>query len=756
MKTKKYDASSSYPNVETQQPDSSMGNLLSKLFKSKEKSDSGLMGGFAVLQASLDCLDTNVFIADQDFNLIYMNPKADKTVKTIEKEIFENFRVRTDDLLGGSIHRFHKDSRKVERILRNSYALPHEATFTFGNVSLKTSINGIVDPEGKTLGYIVNWEEVSEQLKLEDESCRIGSMMENAPINVMFADRDLNIQYLNPASVRTLKGFGQYLPVKVDEMVGCSIDIFHKNPDLQRKILSDPNNLPHRAQIQLGPEILDLLVSPIYDRDNNYTGAMVTWEVITKKLEMENREKKLIERERSQTEELRLKVDSMLEAIHAAADGDLTRQVNVMGTDAIGQMGEGLSRFIIDLRSQISAIAAVAQQLDSSSTRQMEISQQMSANAEETSAQAGVVSAASEQVSVNIQTVSTGAEEMSVSIKEIALNSNQAAEVTQSAVKIAEETNKTISKLGESSQEIGKVIKVITSIAGQTNLLALNATIEAARAGEAGKGFAVVASEVKELANQTAKATEDISHLVQAIQTDAKNSVEAIGEIASVVTKINDISGSIASAVEEQTATTHEIVRNITEASKGSQEIADNITGVATAAKDTSEGSSQTQESAQALSQMANKLNHLVDQFKYKNESMTLIDWNDSFSVNIKEIDNQHKRIIDFINQVYKGMMMEEGREVLGKALESLVGYTKTHFGYEERLFKQHGYPDTQSHIEKHEKLVNQVLDFYNKFQSGEAEVDNDLLKFLKSWLINHIRGTDKEYSAFLNEKGVR
>jgi methyl-accepting chemotaxis protein len=189
--------------------------------------------------------------------------------------------------------------------------------------------------------------------------------------------------------------------------------------------------------------------------------------------------------------------------------------------------------------------------------------------------------------------------------------------VATSAVKTAETTNATVAKLGESSAEIGQVIKVITSIAQQTNLLALNATIEAARAGEAGKGFAVVANEVKELAKETAKATEDISRKIEAIQGDTKGAVEAIGEISGVISQINDISSTIASAVEEQTATTNEISRNVQEAARGGSQVTENILAVAQAAKSTTQGANDTQTAAAELARMAAELQKVVAQFKY-------------------------------------------------------------------------------------------------------------------------------------------
>ncbi len=357
--------------------------------------------------------------------------------------------------------------------------------------------------------------------------------------------------------------------------------------------------------------------NPLFDAEGTPYKVVKYATDISAQKKMEADARAAQERELRQAEELRQKVNHILDVVNAAGNGDLTKQVTVSGLDAIGQLGDGLARFFGNLRTSISNIAGNAQSLASSSEELTAVSQQMSANAEETSAQAGVVSAASEQVSKNIQTVATAGEEMSSSIKEISKNASEAARVATEAVAITQSTNATISKLGESSQEIGNVIKLITSIAQQTNLLAFNATIEAARAGEAGKGFAVVANEVKELAKETTKATEDISQKIAAIQTDTQGAVAAIGQISGVINQINDISNTIASAVEEQTATTNEMGRNIAEAAKGSTEIAQNITGVATAAQSTSSGATQTQSASTELARMAAELQKLVGQFRY-------------------------------------------------------------------------------------------------------------------------------------------
>ncbi len=310
------------------------------------------------------------------------------------------------------------------------------------------------------------------------------------------------------------------------------------------------------------------------------------------------------------------KLNQILDGVNDASEGNLATEIDVTGLDDLGQIGDGLKKFFLGLCSDIEKIGRNAESVSAAAEELTATSTTMSANAEETSAQAGVVATASEEVGNNVQTVATGAEEMSASIGEISNNSSQAAKISTDAVEVAERTNETITALGASSKQIGEVVKVITSIAEQTNLLALNATIEAARAGEAGKGFAVVANEVKELANQTAKATEEISDKVQTIQSNTGNAVEAIGEISEIINNINDISSTIASAVEEQSATTNEMSRNVGEAAKGVAEISQNISGVSAAAEETTQGSSQTKDAANELSKLAVDLTDMVAKFK--------------------------------------------------------------------------------------------------------------------------------------------
>lgn len=506
---------------------------------------------------TLESLGVNVFIADAELKLVYMNRRAATTLAGMSHILEEKFGLRHDQLLGQSIDVFHGPRAvEIRKRLLNPSSYPLHTEIKFGGLTLDLNASMLKGADGEMLGLAVSWADVTASKALQAEMEGMKQMVENAPVNIMRANLDLVIDYMNPASVKTLRKLEHLLPVKADQVVGQSVDIFHKHPQHQRQMLADPRNLPHRAKIKLGPEILELNVSPMYDSQRNYLGPMVTWETIT--------------------------------AREAA------------------QERESIMRQVTDITSSLA---------ESSSSLKL-ISQELTDNAAGTASQASLASTNSERVARNVDVVSEGSQQMLLSIKDIAQNSAEAARIARAAVEMAQNTNDTMTKLGQSSLEIGKVIKVISTIAQQTNLLALNASIEAARAGEAGKGFAVVANEVKELAKKTAHATEEIGDQIEAIQKDSRRAVEAIVEVGTIISQINDVSNIIAAAVEEQTATTNEISHNIAEAASGTNEITGNVAGVASAARSTSERAAETLRAANSLSQLSTQLGEVIDEFK--------------------------------------------------------------------------------------------------------------------------------------------
>ncbi len=425
-------------------------------------------------------------------------------------------------------------------------------------VWLQASYNPLLDADGKAFKVVKIAVDITaekkQKLKADADTNRLTQMVDNMPVNVMMADpEEFKINYINRTSVETLKTLEHLLPVKADDMLGQCIDIFHKNPSHQRGILGDPKNLPHQARIKVGNKTLDLLVTAIMDKTGKYIGPMLSWSVITN----------------------------------------------------IVQMTDNFERHV----------KGVVQTFSSSSTELQASAQEMTKTAELTSQQSSSVASAAEQATTNVQTVASAAEELSSSIAEISSQVSKSSEIAQNAVSEADRTNTTVEGLAEAAQKIGDVVSLINDIAGQTNLLALNATIEAARAGGAGKGFAVVASEVKNLANQTAKATEEIGNQIGAIQGAAGEAVIAIKGIGGTIREINEIASSIASAVEEQGAATSEISRNVQEAATGTQEVTGTIAQVATAANETGQSAGQVLEASGELSKQSELLGNEVDKF---------------------------------------------------------------------------------------------------------------------------------------------
>ncbi|MFM7347523.1 MAG: methyl-accepting chemotaxis protein [Tagaea sp.] len=387
------------------------------------------------------------------------------------------------------------------------------------------------------------------------EAFKLRQMVEDMPTPVLTADpkKDFAIAYANKAAREIAGALENFTGVPARSLVGADSGKFHPEPARQRRLMADPASLPAREKIRLGGETIDLRVNPIRDRAGAYIGPMLSWSVVTKQA----------------------KIADDFEA-------------NVKGV--------------------VETVAAAATQLQSTA-------KSLGGSAEETTRQSTVVSAASEQAAVNIQTVASAAEELSASIGEISRQVAESAKIARDAVGQAKATDAQVEALSQGAAKIGEVVRLINEIASQTNLLALNATIEAARAGEAGKGFAVVASEVKNLASQTAKATEEIGGQIAAIQSATTGAVGAIRSIGETIARIDQISGSIAAAVEEQSASTAEIARNVQQASAGTAEVSSNIVTVTQAARDTGKSANDMLGSAGDLGRESARLSEQVDRF---------------------------------------------------------------------------------------------------------------------------------------------
>jgi methyl-accepting chemotaxis protein len=509
---------------------------------------------------------------------------------------------RVDEMVGASIDIFHAQPEMQRRLLADPRNLPHRAKIKLGDEILDLTATAIRDAKGQYIGPMINWELITEAEKAVNEQQRLRQMVENAAVRLIMADRDFKIVYMNPASVAALRRLEHLLPCRVDDILGKSIDIFHKNPEMQRRLLSDPKNLPHRATIKLGDESLDLNVTAIRDAKGDYIGPMVTWEVITEMERAKERERTLQEQQKAAKEELERKVSSLMQVVTAAANGDLTSDSDVRGDDDMGRLAAGMRKMLADLRTVIGQVVEAANQQNEGARTIAESSGNLSEGAQTQAASVEEMTASVEQLIGSIEVISKNAADS----KSQADETVTLAKVGGSTVTEAVNSMRLIQK---SSEQINDIIQVISEIASQTNLLALNAAIEAARAGEHGLGFAVVADEVRKLAERSSEAAKEITQLI-------KESSRRVVEGANLSEKVGDSLRSIVNAVDKTADGIAKIATSTETQAASATEVKAAIRSVSKTTESNAAAAEEMAASAEQLGAQAQSLRDLVARFK--------------------------------------------------------------------------------------------------------------------------------------------
>ena len=457
-----------------------------------------------------------------------------------------------------------------------------------------------------------------------------------------------------------------------------------------------------------------------------------------------------VDRLREQLTEQSVKAAALLDVIECAAAGDLSVEVSVSGDDVMGQLADGLSRLLASVRQSVSSMDRRAGLLGGSAMELVRGSEELREQAERTARETEDVSEGVAEMVAAFEQGASGVREIDESSAAITSCTARAREVAGTAVQLADEAGSAAQRLGESSLEIGLVLKLIRTIAEQTNLLALNATIEAARAGEAGKGFSVVADEVKALAKQTSQATEDIARRIQAIQASSGEVSQNLAQIREIVHQTHELQGEADAAVREQQAATHVLGESMTLACDLARDVRQRAEVVSQDCTRTVAGATSAQGAATSLDQLAGELRQDVS--RYQLESSALMPWTDDLRIGVRAMDEQHRVLVGLINQVHRSAGHD--RAATGQVLSALAEYTKVHFSAEERLMREHGYPDFDGHEQRHHDLLAKVEQTFDRYRAGD-DVGAELLAFLKEWLRHHILKSDRKYAAYLNERGV-
>ena len=518
-------------------------------------------------------------------------------------------------------------------------------------------------------------------------------MVDYAPVGIMWcnAEDGFTVTYANSAAQQILSTVASHLAFPPDQVSGKAIDFLFPDRALAPDLRTEAR-LPFQDRIAIGDQVIDVQISSVKDNLGKHHGAMVCMTLVTH-----------------------------------------------------------LSHIADELDSKVSRVTQV---ISKSAYRLEETAKEYAAISEQSAAQSSAVAASSEQAASNVETAAAAAEELSASSREIGNQVDRAGTISRSAAAEAAETDRLVGGLADAAMKIGDVVSLINDIASQTNLLALNATIEAARAGDAGKGFAVVANEVKGLANQTAKATDEISSQISEVQAQTRRAVEAIRNIGRTIGEIDEVSAAIATAVSQQSAATQEIARTIHNAHEATVEVARNTEGILAGADQGRAAARKILDEAKDLNGQIEGLEATVDTFfiGFQKEGMTL-EWGQLWETGNKVIDDDHRKLVGYVNRLSQAMLVGQGKQVVPDVLPKLIAYTHEHFAREEKIWAEGGLKSLPGHQKAHADLLSKVDQLQRDIMSGKSVLTTDMMAFLREWLINHVFKTDKPCVSEINRK---
>lgn len=497
----------------------------------------------AFSSAALDCVGTPIMIADQDLKLIYINAKSRTVLSDLNDLLLQQYNLTADELVGKSIDIFHPGSarERVRKLLADHRNLPHSAIIPLGNRLLELHVSAI-DVGGAAMGFVVNWNDVTDREKKNDEAARMHSMVEAMPLNVMIVDRDLVLQYVNPASVKSLRTLEEHLPCRVDELIGTCIDIFHKNPEHQRRLLADPKNLPYSSTIRLGPEYLRLDVNPIFDAKKQYVGAMATWAVISDNVSVGDQVFDAAEKLASVSDILQQVSHSVAssseETASQAQSVSAASEETDRSVESVAAAAEQMSKSIDEIVARVNTGSEMAIEAANEAENTTKIMMGLSQSGERIGEVVSIIKSIAQQTNLLALNATIEAARAGKAGKGFAVVANEVKELARQTEKATGEIYETIQTVQKGTEDAVQAVNVISEVIEK--LKEVNISVASAVEQQT-----AATNEIAKSANDASMAVKDVTSTIVHVSEVARGNSEAAVQLNDCTHSVTNVNSAV-------------------------------------------------------------------------------------------------------------------------------------------------------------------------------------------------------------------